>query len=115
MKQRNQPQKSHSIFGTIKNGTKTGPYQHANCGGDEPVGDDHNRDGLGCGEQDGHDDVNGGSENISPTGRVHAGFEVGNLRDHRLELGLIDLVDRNCASLVTRLWKLTPTPGMGVL
>jgi hypothetical protein len=40
-------QKSHSIFGTIKNGTKTGPHQYAHGSGNKPVGDDHNRDGLG--------------------------------------------------------------------
>src|SRR5208282_4351972 len=62
-----------------------------NRSSDEPVGDDHNRYGLRCGEQYGHGDVDRGSENVSPSWRIHAGFEVGNLRDHCLELRLIDL------------------------
>src|SRR6202050_544156 len=66
-------------------------HQHANSGGNEPVGDDHNRYGLSRGEQDGHDDVDRGSENVSPSWGIHAGFEVGNLRDYCLELRLIDL------------------------
>src|SRR5208282_2777517 len=66
-------------------------HQHAYSGGNEPVGDDHNCYGLSRGEQDGHDDVDRGSENVSPSGGIHAGFEVGNLRNYCLELRLIDL------------------------
>jgi len=65
-------------------------YQNANRGGDEAVSDDYNRYGLCRGKQDGHDDVDRSSQKISPTGGVHAGFEIGNLRDHRLQLRLSD-------------------------
>src|SRR5271163_45412 len=74
-----------------KKWNKDRSYQHANSGGNKPIGDDHNRYGLSRGEQDGHDDVDRGSENVSPSRRVHAGLEVGNLRDDGLELCLIDL------------------------
>ena len=53
-----------------------GSNQHANRGRDEPIGDDDNRDGLSGGKQNGHDDVDGSSEEISPAGRVHARFKV---------------------------------------
>ena len=67
------------------------PHQNADGGGNESVGDDHNRDGLGRGEQNGHDDVDGRAENVSPARGVHAGFEIRDLCDHGLELGLVDL------------------------
>ena len=66
-------------------------HQHADRGGDEAVSDDHNRHGLGRGEQDRDDDVDGGAKDISPTWGVHAGFEIGDLRNDGLKLGLIDL------------------------
>src|SRR5271170_7164135 len=67
------------------------PDEHTNRSSDEPIGDDHNRYRQGRGEQNGDNDVDGGSEKISPTGRVHTSFEVGNLRDHGFELRLINL------------------------
>src|SRR5580692_2344517 len=78
-------------FRNDKKGNEDGAYQDANRGGDESIGDDHNRYRLGCGEQNGDDDVDGGSEKISPARRVHASFEARNLRDYGLELRLIDL------------------------
>src|SRR5208337_3088455 len=66
-------------------------HKHANGSGNESIGDDHDCYGLGRGEQDGHNDEHGRSENVSPAGGVHSGFEVRNLRNHCLELGLIDL------------------------
>src|SRR3984885_1289097 len=78
-------------FRNNKKRNEDGSDQHANRRGDEPVGYDHNRYGLRGGEQDRHDDVDGSSQKISPTGGAHAGLEIGNLRDHCLQLGLIDL------------------------
>ena len=70
---------------------KDRPHQHANRSSNESIRDDHKRYGLGRSEQDGHDDIDGRSENVSPCGGVHAGFKVRNLCNNRLELGLVDL------------------------
>ena len=78
-------------FRNDKEWDKDRPHQDADRRGNESIGDDHNRHGLGGGEQDRHDDVDGGSENVSPRRRVHAGLEVRYLRNNCLQLGLIDL------------------------
>ena len=75
----------------MKKRNKDWPYEYADRRGNETVGDDHNRYGLRRGKEDGDDNVDRGAKNVAPTRRIHARFEVGNLGDDGLELGLIDL------------------------
>src|ERR1700722_7678278 len=51
-------------------------HEHANRSGDEAVSDDLNRYGLRSSQQNGHNDVYGGSQKISPARVVHARFEI---------------------------------------
>ena len=80
MKQRNQPQKSHSILGTIKNGMKTGTDQNTDGGGDKSVGDDDDRDGLSRGKQNDDDHIDDGAEKSPQLGESMRDSKSANVR-----------------------------------
>jgi type IV secretion system protein TrbI len=75
------------------------------------IGNHDDSYGLRRCEQEAHDNVNGGSEKIAPSGGVHTRLEVRHLRDDRLQLGLVDPARQELGLVCNEVMKAGPDAG----